>query len=111
MVYLVRAAVGKNDMDNKSVENCVCVLRNLSFRCQEVEDPDYDKHMFPPVQSRASAPIRGNYINSQNLIKYIILITMFNFIIRNSIKDSKIFYAVDISYVTLFYYHLCILFF
>ncbi|XP_035227216.1 catenin delta-2-like, partial [Stegodyphus dumicola] len=59
MVYLVRAATGKNDMDNKSVENCVCVLRNLSYRCQEVEDPDYDKHMFPPVQSRASAPIRA----------------------------------------------------
>lgn len=59
MVYLVRATIGTNDMDNKSVENCVCVLRNLSFRCQEVEDPDYDKHMFPPVQSRASAPIRA----------------------------------------------------
>ncbi|KAF8785904.1 splicing regulator ARVCF-like isoform X1 [Argiope bruennichi] len=59
MVYLVRAAIGKNDMDNKSVENCVCVLRNLSYRCQEVEDPDYDKHLFPPVQSRASAPIRA----------------------------------------------------
>ncbi|GIX93501.1 catenin delta-2 [Caerostris extrusa] len=59
MVYLVRAAIGKNDMDNKSVENCVCVLRNLSYRCQEIEDPDYDKHLFPPVQSRASAPIRA----------------------------------------------------
>ncbi|GFS82697.1 catenin delta-2 [Nephila pilipes] len=59
MVYLVRAAIGKNDMDNKSVENCVCVLRNLSYRCQEVEDPDYDKHLFPAVQSRASAPIRA----------------------------------------------------
>lgn len=62
MVYLVRATIGTNDMDNKSVENCVCVLRNLSFRCQEVEDPDYDKHVFPPVQSRASAPIRGKKI-------------------------------------------------
>lgn len=61
-MYLVRATIGTNDMDNKSVENCVCVLRNLSFRCQEVEDPDYDKHVFPPVQSRASAPIRGKKI-------------------------------------------------
>lgn len=59
MVYLVRAAIGKNDMDNKSVENCVCVLRNLSYRCQEVEDPDYDKHIFSPVHSRASAPIKA----------------------------------------------------
>lgn len=46
LLFLVRAAIGKNDMDNKSVENCVCVLRNLSYRCQEVVDPDYDKH--PP---------------------------------------------------------------
>ncbi|XP_023933568.1 catenin delta-1 isoform X2 [Lingula anatina] len=41
ILYLLRAAIGKNDIDNKSVENCVCVLRNLSFRCQEVEDPDF----------------------------------------------------------------------
>lgn len=46
VLFLVRAAIGKNDMDNKSVENCVCVLRNLSYRCQEVVDPEYDKH--PP---------------------------------------------------------------
>lgn len=46
LLFLVRAAIGKNDMDNKSVENCVCILRNLSYRCQEVVDPEYDKH--PP---------------------------------------------------------------
>lgn len=46
LLMLVRAAVGKCEMDNKSVENCVCVLRNLSYRCQEVIDPEYDKH--PP---------------------------------------------------------------
>lgn len=49
LLYLVRAAIGKNDMDNKSVENCVCVLRNLSYRCQEVVDLNYDKN--PPGAS------------------------------------------------------------
>ena len=41
IVFIVQAAIGKNDIDNKSVENCVCVLRNLSYGCQEVLDPDY----------------------------------------------------------------------
>ncbi|UYV69414.1 PKP4, partial [Cordylochernes scorpioides] len=54
VLHLVHCAVGKNDMDNKGVENCVCILRNLSYRCQEVEDPDYDKSL-PPNPTRASA--------------------------------------------------------
>ncbi len=43
LVFLVRRAIEKGNIDNKSVENCVCVLRNLSYRAQEVEDPNYDK--------------------------------------------------------------------
>lgn len=60
LFHLVRSAIGKNDMDNKSVENCVCILRNLSYRCQEVEDPDYDKKPVPPsaVPPRALVPIK-----------------------------------------------------
>nr|XP_042905444.1 catenin delta-2 isoform X4 [Parasteatoda tepidariorum] len=60
MVYLVRSAIGKNDIDTNCVENCVCVLRNLSYRLQEIEDPDYDKHLYPTsMQSRASAPLKA----------------------------------------------------
>lgn len=44
-MFIVRQAISKNDIDNKSIENCVCVLRNLSYRCQEVIDPNYDKHL------------------------------------------------------------------
>ncbi|XP_064635966.1 catenin delta-2-like isoform X3 [Lineus longissimus] len=43
LMFIVKAAIGKNDIDNKSVENCVCVLRNLCYGCQEVADPDYFK--------------------------------------------------------------------
>ncbi|XP_028966332.1 catenin delta-2 [Galendromus occidentalis] len=50
LLHLVRTAVRKNDMDNKSVENCVCILRNLSYRCQEVQDPEYDKQPPPQLQ-------------------------------------------------------------
>lgn len=64
----MRQAIGKNDIDNKSIENCVCVLRNLSYRCQEVIDPDYDKHhnengklssALSPSMTRAHALIVG----------------------------------------------------
>lgn len=44
ILHIIRAAIGSNGMDNKSVENCVCILRNLSFACQEVQDKDYLKN-------------------------------------------------------------------
>ncbi|XP_045030658.1 catenin delta-2 isoform X4 [Daphnia magna] len=46
LLYLVRGAIDQNHMDNKSVENVICVLRNLSYRCEEVVNPNYDKQ--PP---------------------------------------------------------------
>ncbi len=50
VLYLVKKAIEKANIDNKSVENCVCVLRNLSYRAQEIEDPNYDKkHMQQPA--------------------------------------------------------------
>lgn len=51
LLYLVRGAIDQNHMDNKSVENVVCVLRNLSYRCEEVVNPNYDKQ---PPGSQAS---------------------------------------------------------
>ncbi|KAG1655826.1 Catenin delta-2 [Nymphon striatum] len=56
ILHLVKAAIGKSDVDNKSVENCVCILRNLSYRCQEVDDPDYDKHVPTQPQNRTVVP-------------------------------------------------------
>ena len=41
IIIVLRAAVSNGDMDNKSVENCVCILRNLSYACQEIIDPSY----------------------------------------------------------------------
>jgi hypothetical protein len=58
LLYVVRSAIEKSNISNKSVENCVCVLRNLSYRCQEVEDPNYDKHPLP-TQSRVGAQPKG----------------------------------------------------
>ena len=55
VLYLVKKAIEKANIDNKSVENCVCVLRNLSYRAQEVEDPNYDKRQLPVGETRAGA--------------------------------------------------------
>ncbi|XP_023216494.1 catenin delta-2-like isoform X2 [Centruroides sculpturatus] len=57
LLHLVGSAIGKNDIDNKCVENCVCILRNLSYRCQEVEDPEYEKHHLTSLHS--SLPIKS----------------------------------------------------
>ena len=38
LLYLVRSAIKRANIDNKSVENVVCVLMNLSYRAQEIED-------------------------------------------------------------------------
>ncbi|CAH1979405.1 unnamed protein product [Acanthoscelides obtectus] len=54
LLFVVRCAIDKSNIGNKIVENCVCILRNLSYRCQEVEDPNYDKNPLP-TQSRVAA--------------------------------------------------------
>lgn len=54
LLHVVRSALSRADIDDKCVENCVCILRNLSYRCQEMEDPHYDKHP-PPSSSSASS--------------------------------------------------------
>lgn len=55
LLYVVKMAIEKTNIGNKIVENCVCILRNLSYRCQEVEDPNYDKHPLPqPTRSSAT---------------------------------------------------------
>jgi catenin delta-2 len=41
-----------NEIDNKSIENCMCILRNLSYKLQEVIDRDYDRNY--PAMAAAS---------------------------------------------------------
>lgn len=55
LLYVVKIAIEKTNIGNKIVENCVCILRNLSYRCQEVEDPNYDRQPIPqPTRSTAT---------------------------------------------------------
>ncbi|XP_028399626.1 lipoxygenase homology domain-containing protein 1-like isoform X2 [Dendronephthya gigantea] len=38
MLYVIRLSLGKPGVDAKTVENCVCILRNLSYRLEEEVD-------------------------------------------------------------------------
>ncbi|XP_063685934.1 catenin delta-2-like isoform X3 [Bolinopsis microptera] len=40
LLWTVRSAQGKNDVDNKAVENAVCILRNLSYRLEAEVAPE-----------------------------------------------------------------------
>lgn len=42
-----------HEIDNKSVENCMCILRNLSYKLQEIVDRDYDRNY--PAMAAASS--------------------------------------------------------
>ncbi|XP_025022383.1 armadillo repeat protein deleted in velo-cardio-facial syndrome isoform X2 [Python bivittatus] len=43
LLHALQSAVGKKDTDNKSVENCVCIMRNLSYHVHK-EIPGADKY-------------------------------------------------------------------
>lgn len=60
LLYVVKMAIEKSNIGNKIVENCVCILRNLSYRCQEVEDSNYDKHPLPLQPTRSTTPKNEN---------------------------------------------------
>ncbi|XP_074659788.1 uncharacterized protein LOC141912468 [Tubulanus polymorphus] len=57
LMLIIQQAIGKNDIDNKSVENIVCILRNLCYGCQEVADPDYFRKRQP--QQKTQQPKEG----------------------------------------------------
>jgi len=58
LFYVISTAIEKSNIGNKSIENCVCILRNLSYRCQEVVDPNYDKYPLQ-TQSRVGSQSKG----------------------------------------------------
>jgi catenin delta-2 len=59
LLYVIKVAIEKTNIGNKIVENCVCIMRNLSYRCQEVEDPNYDKQPIPQQPTRSSASTKS----------------------------------------------------
>ncbi|KRY68210.1 Juxtamembrane domain-associated catenin [Trichinella pseudospiralis] len=56
LIACLRHSTSKQDFDSKTVENVVCLARNLSYRLQEVEDPKYDKNVANIRERSKSAP-------------------------------------------------------
>ena len=58
VIAIVQSSLSSVEMDSKAIENCVCVMRNLSYACQEVAEPDYLRRR----DTKSAAATRdGNY--------------------------------------------------
>ena len=57
---LTAANPTQDNMNSKCVENTMCILRNLSFRLQEIVDPNYDRDVKPiPVEEKTTKCVGG----------------------------------------------------
>ncbi|XP_074062612.1 splicing regulator ARVCF isoform X3 [Macrotis lagotis] len=54
LLHALQSAIGKKDTDNKSVENCVCIMRNLSYHVHK-EVPGADKYQEAEASQAAGA--------------------------------------------------------
>ncbi|KAM6156163.1 splicing regulator ARVCF [Rhynchocyon petersi] len=59
LLHALQSAVGRKDTDNKSVENCVCIVRNLSYHVhKEVPGAERYQEAEPSPSSSAAGPQR-----------------------------------------------------
>jgi hypothetical protein len=54
-----------NEIDNKSIENCMCILRNLSYKLQEVVDRDYDRN-YPAMAAASTWSMTPSQYNNEH---------------------------------------------
>ncbi|XP_062823224.1 catenin delta-1 isoform X6 [Anolis carolinensis] len=50
LIYIVQAEIGQKDLDSKLVENCVCLLRNLSYQVHR-EIPHAERYQEAPLNA------------------------------------------------------------
>jgi hypothetical protein len=55
-----------NEIDNKSIENCMCILRNLSYKLQEVIDRDYDRNYPSNINTTSTWSMTPSQSNEKN---------------------------------------------
>ncbi|CAI2352274.1 unnamed protein product [Caenorhabditis sp. 36 PRJEB53466] len=79
LVYFLTHAIQKSQVDTPTVENAVCLLRNLSYRIQEVVDPNYDpasahlnaknvKHAPSPKPKKKEKEKKKDQKNPKNIV-------------------------------------------
>ena len=81
--------------DGKSLENCVCILRNLSFALQETRDPAYLVRREVEYSTAATTPTPEKKIGFKHLFfspkarsRGIVMSTFFNFILSRIVSKS-----------------------
>ncbi|XP_046860542.1 lipoxygenase homology domain-containing protein 1-like isoform X2 [Xenia sp. Carnegie-2017] len=57
LLYVIRLSLGKSGIDPKTVENCVCILRNLSYRLEE----EVDRNKYHDTDVDPDRPDRSIY--------------------------------------------------
>ncbi|EGT42064.1 CBN-JAC-1 protein [Caenorhabditis brenneri] len=78
LVHFLTHSIQRNQVDSPTVENAVCLLRNLSYRIQEVVDPNYDpasahlntknmKHAASPKPKKKEKEKKKNDKNPKNI--------------------------------------------
>ncbi|KAJ8382416.1 hypothetical protein SKAU_G00031940 [Synaphobranchus kaupii] len=55
LMYIVQSQINRKDVDNKLVENCVCLLRNLSYQVHR-EVPGCERYHEAVTQNQGSTP-------------------------------------------------------
>ncbi|GMT24360.1 hypothetical protein PFISCL1PPCAC_15657, partial [Pristionchus fissidentatus] len=66
LIHLLTLSIQRSYVDSIYVENSVCILRNLSYRIQEVQDPNYDPMRISNEWSRSkSAPVSPKPIKKE----------------------------------------------
>ena len=58
-----------NEINNKSIENCMCILRNLSYKLQEVDNRDYDRNYSAMAAASTWNVTPTQYNNEQDKTK------------------------------------------
>ncbi|CAD5221870.1 unnamed protein product [Bursaphelenchus okinawaensis] len=72
LLFSLKASLDRQQVDTQAVENTVSLLRNLSYRVQEVVDPKYDPRLQTPRSSRErskSAPNMSPKTKRKGLFK------------------------------------------
>uniref|UniRef100_A0AAV2MLL6 Catenin delta-1 n=1 Tax=Knipowitschia caucasica TaxID=637954 RepID=A0AAV2MLL6_KNICA len=66
LMYIVQSQINRKDVDNKLVENCVCLLRNLSYQVHR-EIPGCERYFdnTPLSQGGAHGPNKGGCFGSR----------------------------------------------
>lgn len=90
----------KDNMNSKCVENCMCILRNLSFRLQEIVDPNYDREVRPMPYDEKTVKCVGVSSDKSKKRKnleeeFLATVYPYNMAVPNDGKPQELLWSLD----------------